>query len=105
VSAPGLPGEGERPVFEEPWQAQAFALAVQLQAAGAFSWAEWTDALAHELARPDRGGAGYYERWVAALEGLVASRGLAPLDEIERRKADWAAAYRRTPHGSPVVLA
>ncbi len=96
-------------MFEEPWQAQAFALAVQLHAAGAFSWADWAAALADELNRaalrgePDDG-SHYYQHWLAALERLVTERGLAPPDALARRKSAWAEAYRHTPHGRPVEL-
>jgi nitrile hydratase accessory protein len=106
VALPGLPRDAEGPVFAEPWQAQAFALAVRLNAAGAFTWAEWADVLGAELARdPGDDGARYYHHWVAALERLVASRGLAAASELDQRKADWAQAYRRTPHGAPVEFA
>jgi nitrile hydratase accessory protein len=92
--------------FAEPWQAQAFALAVRLNAEGAFTWAEWAQALARQLAGdPDDDGSRYYHHWVAALEALAAERGLASVDELSRRKAAWADAYRRTPHGRPVELA
>jgi len=103
---PGLPRDAEGPVFAEPWQAQAFALAVQLSAEGAFTWAEWAQALARELATdPTDDGSRYYHHWVAALEALSAGRGLAPPIELANRKAAWAAAYERTPHGRPVELA
>jgi nitrile hydratase accessory protein len=103
---PGLPRDAEGPVFAEPWQAQAFALAVQLSAEGAFTWAEWAKALARELATdPTDDGSRYYHHWVAALEALSAGRGLAALAELANRKAAWAAAYERTPHGRPVELA
>ncbi len=103
---PGLPRDAGGPVFAEPWQAQAFALAVQLSAAGAFTWPDWASALAAELATdPADDGARYYAHWVAALERLVAAKGLAGLPELAARKADWAEAYLRTPHGKPVELA
>jgi len=93
------------PVFDEPWQAEAFALVVHLQRAGAFSWAEWTQALSRQIAAAgDPDGARYYEHWLAALEDLVTERGLAPRDALALRKARWAEAYRRTPHGQPVAL-
>ena len=92
-------------MFGEPWQAQAFALAVQLHAEGAFSWSEWAQTLARELARdPSDDGSRYYEHWVAALEALTAARGLTGVAELATRKADWAEAYRRTPHGQPIEL-
>lgn len=93
-------------MFDEPWQAEAFALVVHLQRTGAFSWSEWTQTLAAEIAAAGEAGEGarYYEHWLAALEGLVTRRGLAPLEALAERKAAWAEAYRRTPHGQPVSL-
>jgi nitrile hydratase accessory protein len=109
AASPRLPADAEGPVFAEPWQAQAFALAVQLHTDGAFSWNDWAAALAAELASASaRGeaddGSHYYEHWLAALERLVQERGLAGAEALVQRKADWAEAYRRTPHGRPVQL-
>ena len=96
-------------VFEEPWQAQAFALAVRLSAQGHFTWTEWSAALAQELkAAADGGepddGTRYYEHWLATLERLVTEKGLASPDALLERKEAWADAYRHTPHGKPVEL-
>ena len=92
-------------MFAEPWQAQAFALAVQLNKEGAFTWSEWAEALGRELAAdPDDDGSRYYHHWVAALEALSARRGLSTDAEMAARKRAWAHAYRRTPHGKPVEL-
>ena len=96
-------------VFAEPWQAQAFALAVRLSAQGHFTWKEWAEALAAELvAGEERGepddGTEYYHHWVAALEKLVIAKGLADTPALFERKAAWADAYRHTPHGKPVQL-
>ena len=104
-----LPTDGEGPVFAEPWQAQAFALAVELSARGHFTWKEWAAALAEELkAAADRGepddGSRYYEHWLAALERLVTNRGLTDIASLLERKEAWADAYRHTPHGHPVEL-
>jgi len=105
LSLPGIPRDAEGPVFAEPWQAQAFALAVQLSADGAFTWTEWARALSAELARnPTDDGSRYYEHWVAALEALIMGRGLAATAEMADRKAAWTEAYRHTPHGRPVEL-
>jgi len=105
LTLPGIPRDAEGPVFSEPWQAQAFALAVQLHAEGAFTWSEWAQALSQELATdPGDDGSRYYEHWVAALEALTAARGLTAAAELATRKADWADAYRRTPHGQPIEL-
>ena len=106
AALPGLPRDAVGPVFAEPWQAQAFALAVQLNAEGAFSWPEWAAALAAELSGdPGDDGSRYYEHWVAAFERLAAAKGFSGPAELARRKADWARAYRHTPHGKPVELA
>ena len=106
---PGFPGDRDEPVFTEPWQAQAFALAVRLSAQGHFTWKEWATALADELAAAARrgepdDGSRYYEHWLAALERLVAAKGLSDPAAMRTRKDEWAAAYRRTPHGRPVEL-
>ena len=106
---PPLPRDEGGPVFAEPWQAQAFALAVRLSDQGYFTWKEWAATLADELkAAADRGepddGSRYYEHWLAALERLVTSKRLANSAELLQRKEDWADAYRHTPHGRPVEL-
>ena len=106
---PPLPRDEGGPVFAEPWQAQAFSLAVRLSEQGYFTWKEWAATLAEELkAAADRGepddGSRYYEHWLAALERLVTSKRLANSAELLQRKEDWADAYRHTPHGRPVEL-
>jgi nitrile hydratase accessory protein len=103
---PGLPRDAEGPVFGEPWQAQAFALAVQLHERGAFTWSEWAQALSEQLkaAGPQDDGSRYYEHWLAALERLVTAKQLAAATDLQDRKDAWVAAYLRTPHGKPVTL-
>jgi nitrile hydratase accessory protein len=101
--------EAGAPVFREPWEAQAFAMAVRLHEAGHFTWTEWAERLAREIKRaqaagdPDRGDT-YYRHWLAALEGLVAEKGLVSPDELRGRKTEWDAAARATPHGKPIEL-
>jgi nitrile hydratase accessory protein len=107
---PRLPRDNGGPVFAEPWQAQAFALAVKLSEEGHFTWKEWASALGDELrAAADRGepddGSRYYQHWLAALERLVTEKGLTNRRAMEERKEAWADAYRHTPHGKPVELA
>jgi nitrile hydratase accessory protein len=106
---PRLPQDKGDPVFAEPWQAQAFALAVKLSEQGYFTWKEWTAALGDELkVATSRGesddGSHYYEHWLAALEHLVTAKGLADSAGLVARKETWADAYRSTPHGMPVKL-
>jgi nitrile hydratase accessory protein len=100
---PNLPRNQDGPVFAEPWQAQAFALAVKLSEQGYFTWKEWSAALAEEVKiEPSRA---YYEQWLAALERLVTAKGLTDPAALLDRKQAWAEAYRHTPHGKPVELA
>jgi nitrile hydratase accessory protein len=106
---PRLPRAEGTPVFAEPWQAQAFALAVKLSEQGCFTWKEWAGALANELnAATSRGepddGSYYYHHWLAALEHLVSAKGLADPAALAARKEAWADAYRCTPHGMPIKL-
>lgn len=99
MSAPEPPGAP----FDEPWQASAFALAVELSARGLFTWSEWAAALARQIAATPDGP--YYEAWLAALETLSEAKGLAKAAELKERRNAWAHAYLVTPHGKPVELA
>jgi nitrile hydratase accessory protein len=109
TALPRLPRDDGGPVFTEPWQAQAFALAVKLSEQGYFTWKEWARALADELkAAAARGGpddgSHYYEHWLATLERLVTAKGLSDPAAMAARREAWADAYRHTPHGKPVEL-
>jgi nitrile hydratase accessory protein len=109
ASLPRIPRDEGGPLFAEPWQATAFALAVRLSAEGHFTWPEWAATLADELkAAAARGepddGSRYYHYWLAALERLVVTKGLSDPATLLDRKEAWADAYRHTPHGSPVEL-
>jgi nitrile hydratase accessory protein len=109
VALPQLPRDAGGPVFAEPWQAQAFALAVKLSEQGHFTWKEWAAALAEELksaadhGQPDDGSR-YYEHWLSALERLVTEKHISDPAAMLARKEAWADAYRHTPHGKPVEL-
>ena len=107
---PRQPRDAGEPVFAEPWQAQAFAVAIKLSEAGWFTWVEWAAALAAEIKAADAAdakagrapddGTRYYEHWLSALEKLVAAKGLAEEAAIQVRKEEWAEAYRHTPTAS-----
>ena len=95
TALPQLPADHDGPVFEAPWQAQAFAMAVKLSEVGYFTWSEWAAALAQELkAAADRGepddGSRYYYHWLAALERLVTHKGLIDRKAMQERKDAWA---------------
>ena len=109
ATLPHRPRDDGAPVFAEPWQAQAFAIAVRLSAQGHFTWTEWAAALAEQLqSAAERGepddGSRYFEYWLAALEQLVTEKQLTELAALRERKEAWADAYRNTPHGQPVEL-
>jgi len=100
----------DAPVFRAPWEAQAFAMTVKLHEAGHFTWQEWAARLGAELAAArDRGepddGSHYYHHWLAALEKLVAEKGLLTSEQLAARKDEWERAARETPHGNPIELA
>lgn len=97
------PTEPERP-FAEPWQAQAFALTVALHRAGLFSWPDWAQALGAELRHSAADGSDYWDRWLAALEHLVAQRTNTAPAELTDLAARWQTAARATPHGQPITL-
>ena len=98
-----------RRAFREPWEAQAFALAVTLSERGMFSWKEWTAALGNEIKAaqaagdPDTGET-YYHHWLAALERLVSAKGLTDASTLELTRTAWRRACARTPHGKPIEL-
>ena len=97
-----IPKDAEGPVFAEPWEAQAFAMAVKLHEAGVFGWSEWAETLGAELkAAPERP---YYESWLAALERLVEAKGVTTRAERAARIEEWDRAAKATPHGQPIQL-
>jgi nitrile hydratase accessory protein len=109
ANLPGMPKDEAGPVFREPWEAQAFAMTLALHERGLFSWKEWADALAAEIGRaqadgdPDTGET-YYLHWLAALERLVAEKGIATHDALARYRDAWNHACERTPHGKSIEL-
>jgi nitrile hydratase accessory protein len=107
--APIPQDEEGQPVFGAPWEAQAFALTVALHERGVFSWPEWAQALAGAIRDAQAGGdpddgSTYYRHWLAALERLVAAKGVAGPDGLGERRAAWARAAEATPHGEPILL-
>ena len=101
------PGGREQPVFEEPWQASAFALAVHLSERGAIPWSEWSAALGREVQAAAGDPAqvdAYFQLWLRALERICAAKGMVDPAEIRERQNQWRRAYLDTPHGEPVKL-
>ena len=104
-----LPRDNEGPVFGEPWEAQAFAMALVLHDRGVFTWTEWAAALSVQIKRaqaagdPDTGET-YYGHWMATLEGLITEKGVTTSDTLHRYRNAWGHAADRTPHGKPIEL-
>ncbi len=73
---PEIPLQADSPVFNEPWEARAFAMALALHERGLFTWPQWAEALsrqikiAHSAGDADLGHT-YYQHWLLALESLV----------------------------------
>ena len=106
---PGIPRDDGGPVFREPWEAQAFAMALALHERGLFTWKEWAAALADEIRRAQQGGdpdngETYYRHWLATLERVVAAKGVATSETLHRYRDAWDHAADRTPHGLPIGL-
>ena len=108
-AVPGIPRDDAGPVFREPWEAQAFSLALALHQRGVFTWPEWAATLADEIKRaqaagdPDTGET-YYRHWLATLERLVSEKGIATRESLARYRDAWDHAADRTPHGTPIEL-
>jgi nitrile hydratase accessory protein len=108
-AVPGIPRDADGPVFREPWEAQAFAMALALHERGVFTWAEWAATLGEEIKRaqalgdPDTGET-YYRHWLNTLERLVAAKGVTDGATLARYRDAWDHAADRTPHGTPIEL-
>jgi nitrile hydratase accessory protein len=108
-AVPSIPRDAEGPVFREPWEAQAFAMALALHERGLFTWQEWAATLSEEIKRaqalgdPDTGET-YYRHWLNALERLVAAKGVTDSATLARYREAWDHAAERTPHGTPIEL-
>ena len=106
---PAVPSDAQGPVFAEPWEAQAFALAIDAHARGLFSWSEWAAELSAQIKAaqaagdPDTGQT-YYRHWLATLEALTIQKGAASRVQLEQVQQAWDRAAKATPHGQPVVL-
>jgi len=108
-AVPDIPVDADGPVFREPWEAHAFAMALTLHARGLFSWTEWAATLADEIRRAQSAGDAdtgetYYRHWLATLERLVAEKGVASPETLDRYRDAWDHAADRTPHGKPIEL-
>jgi nitrile hydratase accessory protein len=108
-AVPTVPRDRRGPVFGEPWEAQAFALALALHDKGLFAWTEWAAMLGEEIQKaqaagdPDTGTT-YYRHWMATLERMVAEKDLTTAETLTQYCHAWDRAAHRTPHGIPIEL-
>jgi len=92
-SVPEMPGQSGEPVFNEPWEASAFAIAVSLNQAGLFEWTEWVELLSKEIKQAeashgsvDNASGQYYHTWFAALEKLVVAKKVLDVNTIDSKQ-------------------
>jgi len=86
---PLLPRDDDGPVFAEPWQAQAFAVVVELTEAGTITREEWAERLGAVLKEAEeRGeydtGERYYDHWLTALERVVVEKNLVGREDLAK---------------------
>jgi nitrile hydratase accessory protein len=72
----GMPRDADSPVFNEPWEARAFAMVLALHQRGLFTWPQWGAALSRQITQAQAAGDAdlgdtYYQHWLLALESLV----------------------------------
>lgn len=75
---PGIPMDADSPVFNEPWEARAFAMTMALHERGVFTWPQWAAALSRQITQARAAGDAdlgdtYYQHWLLALESLVSA--------------------------------
>ncbi|MGI9522421.1 MAG: nitrile hydratase accessory protein [Hyphomicrobiaceae bacterium] len=109
AEVPGITDNGDAPVFDQPWQAQVFAMALSLHKKGFFTWREWAQTLGDEISKARAAGdsddgSTYYNHWIATLERLVEKQGLVTRETLDSYARAWGRAADRTPHGAPITL-
>jgi nitrile hydratase accessory protein len=97
TGAEALPRSNGELVFEAPWQARAFGVAVGLVQEQELDWEAFRSRLIDEIAswereHPESNGYNYYERWLAALERLLLETGMVSAQEVEAQVLLVAAA-------------
>jgi nitrile hydratase accessory protein len=104
TALPTIPRDSDGPVFQEPWEAQAFAMVVALHAKGLFTWGEWVDTLAKTIRSADDPNGAYYYHWLNALEQIVIAKNVTSPENLHALEDAWDRAARATPHGQPIEL-
>ncbi len=108
-AVPSIPRDTEGPVFREPWEAQAFAMALALHERGLFTWPEWAATLADEIKRAQAPAIPTPARPITGT-GSTRSNASSPRRAspdpatLARYRDAWDHAADRTPHGEPIEL-
>jgi nitrile hydratase accessory protein len=75
--------------FETAWEIRAFALAVAAHQSGQYDWPRFQHALIDSIQRWEQSGQDtpwrYYDRWLEALESLLAEAGVVAPAEVDDR--------------------
>ncbi len=97
----GVPMRDGEPVFDEPWQGRAFALAVQTVTSLGLPWDAFRTHLIAAIDRqPHRP---YYESWLDALEALAVTQRATDTGELDHHRMA-AASYRVDEHGEDTEI-
>lgn len=104
-----LPLDEPNRSFDHPWQAQAFAMIVEMHKGGMFTWPEWVELFstvikANPALKGESSNDTYYRQWMIALEKMVGKVADLGKDTVDERVSEWRQAYLNTPHGQPIVL-
>jgi nitrile hydratase accessory protein len=88
-----IPRRNGEPVFNAPWEARVFGMAVALHEQGRYPWRDFSQELSTEIVKAEQRqhDSTYYERWYAALETLARATGLVTQEEVDQRAAEYAA--------------
>lgn len=72
-------------VFEFPWEARAFGIAVALRSRDHYAWDDFRVRLIDTIRANEQP---YYASWLQSLERLTLERGLVAAEELEARVAE-----------------
>jgi len=95
-------------IFSEPWQAELFAITLNLYQRGIFDWDDWTECLGRNLEIKKNKGkddlANYFSSWLHALEEKLLEKKVTELKNIKNIENAWRDAFSKTPHGKKVEI-
>ena len=94
--------EGDERMFSQPWELRAFAIAVAAFHSGQFQWTEFQQQLIASIQQWESGARSeawsYYERWLDALENILADKGSLTGEALSERTQAVLAVPRDANH-------